>query len=78
MERWFQYKNMILNIRQHRGFTVRKLRKDAMAYCDPEVNTKGKPWVLYLDHTGIEAFKTKEEAMKLAEDIVTGKYDIKI
>ena len=83
MERWIKYKDMVINIRQHRVFTVRKFSKksmeDGMVYCDPEVSKKvkaGKPWVLTLDHTSIDAFENKDAALNVAVDIVKGKYDI--
>lgn len=75
-ERWFKYKNSIMNLSRVNGFHVRKVDKDMMAYCDVGVS-KMKKWMLSADHHGLDAFATKEEALRLAEAIISGKYDIK-
>ena len=82
MERWIEYKGMFFNIRQHHRFSVRKVSKKALRegaiYCDPENQpTEKKPWVLTLDHTGVDIFPNKEAALKVARDMITGRYDVK-
>lgn len=74
--RWFKYKNSVINLNKLTGFHARKVEKDMVAYCDVGVS-KTKKWMLSADHHALDAFATKEDALKLAEAIISGKYDIK-
>lgn len=81
MENWIKYKDNIINLAQIQGFSVEKIpsKRDGgavAAYTDDLKPDKQKPWMLMAGHQGIEVFKTKPEALKLAVDIVKGKYDI--
>ena len=81
MEHWIKYKDNILNIAGCRGFRIEKMmskrnQNDAIAWTGDLKPTDDKRWMLFLDHEGIEVFKTKDEAVQLAEQIVKGKYDI--
>ena len=81
MERWVKYKDNLFNIAQARRFHTTRITfskkdgQDRIYYGDVEA-TKAKPWVLYADHEGIEVFKTKAEALQLAADLISGKYDV--
>lgn len=81
-ERWAKYKDQLFNMSRVRSFRVDKIKKsgrdsEVMYVGDLDV-TKGKPWVLFIDgHQPLEAFKSKPEALKLAEDMINGKYDLK-
>ena len=74
--RWFKYNSVIMNLNQISGFHARKLDQDMLSWSDAGA-TKAKPWLLEADHRGIAAFASKDEALKLAERIIDGAYDIK-
>lgn len=74
--RWFKYKNSVMNLNRVTGFHARKVEKDMVAYCDVGVS-KTKKWILSADHQALEACASKEDALKLAESIIAGRYDIK-
>ena len=80
MERWFKYKGNIINLGQIQSFSVERMsmRNGGVEaiYTDDLKPTKEKPYTLMAGHHGIDVFKTKAEALQLAEDIVKGKYDI--
>ena len=80
--RWFKYKDNIVNLEQIQSFRAERVtmsRGDAVAYGYSDVKpTKQKPWVLYAGHQSLDCFKMKSEAMQVAEDIVKGKYDLKM
>ena len=82
-ERWVKYKDIILNLSQIQGFRVERIRSSrsdgvqSSVYTDDLKPDKKKPWMLFAGHQGIEIFATKPEALKLAERIVKGDYDIR-
>lgn len=82
-ERWIKYKDSIINIAQIQGFRVERIRSrgsdgaQAGVYTDDLKPDKKKPWMLFAGHQGIEVFATKPEALKLAERIVKGDYDVR-
>ena len=76
MERWAKYKSTIINVAQVKTFYVHKSSKESLAYS--EVASKSKPWILMADHTNIAGFEAKEVALQAAENIITGKHDIKM
>ncbi len=77
-ERWVKYKSTIINISQIRTLRAHKIKSDMIDYYQKECGaSKQKPWVLSADHDAIDAFANKEDAMNVAEDIATGKYDLK-
>ena len=76
MERWAKYKDNIINMTQASVFNVRRVSKDMLQY---EISAdKKKPWILSVEHTSLDAFASKPEAMGVAEDIIKGKHDIKM
>lgn len=74
---WFKYKSNIVNRARVTVFRAHKVEKEMLSYSEVGA-TKAKPWVLSADYTGLDAFKTKEEALRLAERIVKGEFDIKM
>ena len=80
MERWFKYKDNIINLGQIQSFSVDRMsvrNGGVEAIYTAELKpTKEKPYMLMASHHGIDVFKTKAEALQLAVDIVKGKYDI--
>lgn len=80
MPHFAKYKNILLNIENVNHLSVRKISKNAVAdlgYFDIKVS-KDKLYVLRADHMDIDCFKSRDDAMKTAVDIVSGKYDVKI
>ena len=80
MERWIKYGSCRLNISQVRSLSVERMRKEDIAYCANMTDTritKDKKWRLSADHTFIGAFKDKPEALRVADDIIDGRYDCK-
>lgn len=82
-EHWIRYSDNILNIAQLSSFRVERWRKppksdgvQATQYTGDLEPNKAKPFMLWAGHEGIDTFKTKTEALKVAEDIIKGKYDI--
>jgi hypothetical protein len=75
MERWAKYKSTIINVAQVKTFDVRKANKDSFSY---ENASKSKPWILSADHTNIDSFASKDMALQAAENIISGKHDIKM
>ena len=66
-----------------RGFRIEKWKPtksgESVVYVGDLNPTKQKPWVLFADHhEGIDIFATKPEAIRTAEMIAAGKYDIKV
>lgn len=81
MEHWARYKDHVLNMSQIRGFSVRRIDADEAqsSYYKDMGASKQKKWLLYAEgiHPAIGAFASKDEAMRVAIDIVSGKYDLK-
>ena len=77
MDRWAKYRDNYINLSVTRNFNVRKLDKEEVAWRKDVGAGKTKPWVLYADHTSIDAFPDKQSALKVAENIVKGHYDVK-
>jgi len=77
-ENWFEYKSNILNMDKIEGFRVQKVRKEDIAYADISTEKGKKLWILHAGYTALESFKTKEEALQVARDIIAGKHKVKI
>ena len=80
---WAKYKDFLLNVSEIKRFSIEKATfskgrsHDGIGiYTGNLVVKKSKPWVLYADHEPIAAFTSDTAALKVAEDIVTGKYDV--
>ena len=81
MERWAKYKDNLINVSQVSGFSVRRLDKDAvtMPHYKDMGASKSKKWLLFASsmHEALDAFTSKEDALRVAERIVKGDFDIK-
>lgn len=76
METWFEYKGNIINLERIEGFRVHKARKEDVAYTDISCKN-GKLWILHAGYTALDSFKTKEEALAVARNILAGKHKVK-
>ena len=69
---WFEYKKNIVNLDKIEGFRIHKARKEDVAYTD--ISCKGgKQWILHAGYIALDSFKTKDEALQVARDIIAGK-----
>ena len=78
---WAKYKDMFLNVSEVRRFSIDKATfskksHEVGIYSGNVDVSKKKPWVLYADHEPIGAFTSDTAALKVAEDIISGKYDV--
>ena len=83
VEHWIQYKDNYINIGQAQNIRVEKqsfAKSTGQAvearYWGDAKPTKDKPWVLVIGHEGVGVFANKEEAMKVAEKMIKGDYDV--
>ena len=81
-EHWIRYKDNIINIARLNSFRVERWRKRSKdegmvsVYTGDLEPSKEKPYMLWAGHEGLDTFKTKTEAFKVATDIIKGVYDI--
>jgi len=74
---WFEYKGNIINLDNIEGFRIHKARKSDVAHTD--INCKdGKLWILHAGYTPLDSFKKKDEALRVARDILNGKHKVKM
>ena len=73
---WFEYNKNIINLDKIEGFRVHKITNQDVAYTEMDVK-KGK-WVLHAGYTQLDNFKTKDEALNVARDIIAGKHKVKM
>jgi hypothetical protein len=74
---WFEYKGNIINLDKTEVFRVQRARKSEIEYTD--IVCKGdKKWILYAGYTPLDAFSKKDEALRVARDILAGKHKVKM
>ena len=76
-ENWFEYNTNIINLEKIEGFRVHKARKEDVAYTGISVKN-GKQWILHAGYTALDSFKTKDEALRVARDIIAGKHKVRM
>lgn len=78
-EHWVKYKDNILNLAVLPGFRVTKgsSRKGEAMYTGDLEPDKSKPWILWAGHEAVDGFASKPEALKVAEKMIRGDYDVK-
>ena len=77
-EHWFEYKGNIINLDNIEGFRVHKARKEDVAYTDISTQKGKNLWILHAGYTALDSFKTKDEALRVARDIIDGKHKVKM
>lgn len=75
MERWCKYKNQYINLGQARNIHVDRADKEMQAWHEKIGASKKKPYILFIDHIGLDAFESRDVGMKVADDLIAGKYD---
>ncbi len=75
---WFEYKGNIINLDNIEGFRVHKARKEDIAYTDISTAKGKKLWILHAGYTALDSFSTKDEALRVARDIIAGKHKVKL
>lgn len=77
-ENWFEYKGNVLNLNNIEGFRVQKVQKADIAYTDISTQKGKKLWILHAGYTPLDSFKSKDEALQVARDIIAGKHKVKL
>lgn len=77
-ENWFEYKGNIVNIDKIEAFRVHKARKADVAYTDISTHKGKKLWILHAGYTVLDSFATKDEALRVARDILAGKHKVRM
>ena len=77
---WAKYKNSVMNLNRVTAFKVRKISKreaqGLVVHSEVRIG-KDEKWLLSADYMDLDAFKDKNAALRVAEDIVNGKYNVK-
>lgn len=75
MDRWIKYKGQYINLGQARHIHVDRANEDMQSWNKKTGASKKKPYILFVDHNGIDAFENRKMGENVVEDILKGKYD---